>query len=134
MQNPNGIIVHSAAVGDYAPKEQGGKITSGQESLSMTLFPTIKILDQIKTWSPESLVVSFKAAAPNTSPTEMPNIAQGQRTRSGSDLVFANVLTQTGQNVQLISNTSVTRITERKDGIDALISWIQKNRLPIRAQ
>ena len=115
-------------------KEQGGKITSGQESLSMTLFPTIKILDQIKTWSSESLVVSFKAAAPNTSPTELTNIAQGQRTRSGSDLVFANVLTQTGQNVQLISNTSVTRFTERKDGIDALISWIQKNRLPIRAQ
>ena len=127
-RNPNGIIIHSAAVGDYAPKEQEGKITSGQESLSMKLYPTIKILDQIKIWDPNCLVVSFKAAAPNTLPQELTQIAQNQRRRSQSDLVFANVLTEIGQNIQLVSATETQKFADRQDGIDALILWIKKHR------
>jgi phosphopantothenoylcysteine synthetase/decarboxylase len=128
LNNPNGIIIHSAAVGDYAPKEQGGKITSGQDSLSIILYPTVKILDQIKKWSPDCLIVSFKAAAPDTSPRELTEVAQKQRIRSQSAMVFANVLTQTGQDVQLVSDTTVQRFTDRHDGIEALISWIKKHR------
>jgi phosphopantothenoylcysteine synthetase/decarboxylase len=134
LQNPNGIIIHSAAVGDYAPTKQKGKIKSGQKTLSITMVPTIKILDQIKKWSPATLVVSFKAAAPETTPKELTKIAQNQRTRSKSDLVFANVLTKTGQDVQLISSSLVSRFSHRKEGIDAIIDWVRSHRPTVIGQ
>ena len=128
LQNKNGIIIHSAAVGDYTPQEQSGKIPSGQRELILTLYPTIKILDEIKTWSPSCLLVSFKAAPPKTPPKELTSIAAKQRQRSQSDLVFANVLTQTGHNVQIISQDNTLHFTKRDDGLKYLIDWVDQQR------
>ena len=129
VQNPTGIIIHSAAVGDYAPQELSGtKIASNQDSLTIQFYPTIKILDHIKQWSPQCLVVSFKAAAPTTTPEELTEIARKQRERSASDLVFGNVLTKTGAEVQLISETQSTRYSSRNEGMIALMDWIQNHR------
>ena len=126
--NPHGIIVHSAAVGDYAPQEQSGKIPSGKQSLLLTLHPTIKILDEIKTWSSSCLLVSFKAAPPKTSSEDLASIASKQMHRSQSDLVFANVLTQTGNHVQLVSKEETLLFAQRNDGIKTLIDWIHSQR------
>lgn len=124
----NGIIVHSAAVGDYAPRIQDGKISSGKESLTITMYPTIKILDEIKNWDAHCFLVSFKAAPPQTSTTQLSIIAQKQRTRSQSDLVFANVLTQTGHDVQLVSKQNIQHFRQRAEAITALMSWISLRR------
>ena len=128
QQNKHGIIVHSAAVGDYAPKEQSGKIPSGQTELILTLHPTIKILDKIKGWDPSCLLVSFKAAPPKTEPQNLTSIATKQREKSKSDLVFANVLTQTGHHVQLVSKENTLYFTKRNDGLAYLSEWITLQR------
>lgn len=127
--NPKGIIVHSAAVGDYAPQERSGtKIASNQEILSIDLFPTIKILDHVKKWSHQCLLISFKAAAPTTTPQELTEIAQRQRERSLSDLVFANILTKTSTDVQIVTAEKTIQYPSRKDGLLALMNWIRNNR------
>lgn len=128
LQNRHGIIVHTAAVGDYAPTEKSGKIPSGQQELTLTLHPTIKILDQIKKWAPSCLLISFKAAPPKTEPQALTTIAAKQRQRSKSDLVFANVLTQTGSHVQLVSQDETLHFSKRADGINALVKWIAQQR------
>ena len=45
-QNPNGVVIHSAAVGDYEVKDAGlsQKIPSGQAEIQLTLRPAPKIL------------------------------------------------------------------------------------------
>ena len=126
--NRHGIVIHSAAVGDYAPQQQPGKISSGESSLTITLYPTVKILDEIKKWDPSCLLVSFKAAPPQTSSLDLSNIARAQLQRSQSDLVFANVLTQTGQNVQLVSMKENRIFEQRDEAITKLIEWISLRR------
>ena len=127
--NKHGIIVHSAAVGDYAPQEQSGKIPSGQDVLVLTLHPTVKILDEIKKWDPSCLLVSFKAAPPQTESQKLTSIADKQRERSQSDLVFANVLTQTGHHVQLVSENKTLHFAKRSDGLANLMDWIAERRV-----
>ena len=126
LKHPNCIIVHSAAVGDYEAVPQTGKIPSGQALLQITLRPTIKILDCIQHWSSAARVVSFKAAPPQTSGQALTNIARKQLTRTNSKLVFANVLTQTGRDVQLVSAHSAQSFQERSAALQALLSWIQE--------
>lgn len=128
LQNKHGIIIHSAAVGDYAPPEQYGKIPSGQRELILRLYPTPKILDEIKKWDPTCLLISFKAAPPQTKSHALTSIATQQRQRSQSDLVFANVLTQTGHNVQLVSKGETRIFAQRADGLAGLKDWIAHRR------
>ncbi len=96
-------MVHSAAVGDYelaSPSKE--KIPSQQKELLIRLQPTPKILDKVKDWSPSSFLISFKAASPETSLKELEKIAQKQRERSRSDIVFANILGQIGRDVLIV--------------------------------
>ena len=126
LKNPQCIIVHSAAVGDYEAIPQSGKIPSGQKELHIKLRPTIKILDCIYHWSQEARTVSFKAAPPNTNPTELTSIARKQLTRTNSKMVFANILTQTGTDVQLVFAHTLKAFAHRKDALQALLTWIQE--------
>lgn len=97
------VVIHSAAVGDYE-MAQGviGKIPSGSPEISLKLTPTPKILDQIRVWNPTCFLVSFKAAAPGTSHEDLVKIARAQLERTGSNLVFANVIGAT-EKVSLVS-------------------------------
>ena len=55
------IVIHSAAVADYAPTHYyKGKISSRYQSLLIHLKPTIKIVDQIKKWDSKVYLVKFK--------------------------------------------------------------------------
>jgi len=124
LDNPAGVVVHAAAVGDFEVSETvSGKISSGQE-LVLTLKPTPKIVNHIKEWAPNSRLISFKAAAPNTSPEALEQLAQKQCQRTRSDLVFANVLGQIETNVLLHSPSSTTWYPKRTDGLKALIETI----------
>ena len=87
------VVIHSAAVGDYEMADStDGKIHSGQSEVNLRLTPTPKILDQIRGWNPTCFLVSFKAASPGTSPENLVKIARAQLERTGSNLVFANVI------------------------------------------
>lgn len=99
------VVIHSAAVGDYEmAQEVPGKIPSGSPEISLKLTPTPKILDHIREWNPTCYLVSFKAAPPGTSQEDLVRIARAQLERTGSNLVFANVIGET-ENVTLVSAT-----------------------------
>jgi hypothetical protein len=120
--NPRGIVIHAAAVGDYAPRPSEGKVSSGQARWSLELGPTPKILDHIRGWGDDELVlVSFKAAAPDTDDGALIDIAREQASRTGSDLVFANVLGRLGERVALVTPDSERWYEDRQDALQALI-------------
>jgi phosphopantothenoylcysteine synthetase/decarboxylase len=122
IQHPNGVTIHSAAVGDYAVDghERDTKIVSGQPDLSLQLVPTPKILDHIREWAPSGQVVSFKAASPGVSLPELEVIARQQAVRSGSALVFANIIGETDGPVMLVDEHGYMPYTARTDGLNGL--------------
>lgn len=123
--HPDGIIVHCAAVGDFEYRAQDNhKIPSGQ-TITITLHPTPKILDQIKSWSETCILVSFKAAAPNTDDDTLLSIADAQRMRTQSDIVFANVLERIHTDVLLLNTDKHQWYRERLDGLNALVTALK---------
>jgi phosphopantothenoylcysteine decarboxylase/phosphopantothenate--cysteine ligase len=54
-------LVSVAAVTDYAPHHQAGKIPSGQTELSIKLKPTVKIVKSIREKYPSLFIVTYKA-------------------------------------------------------------------------
>ncbi len=118
-EHPGGVVVHASAVGDYEVATSAGKIPSGQASLTLTLQPAPKILAQIRGWSPRVFLVSFKAAPPQTSDADLEQIARNQRLRSGSDLVFANVIGKLSGRV-LLQGAQSNWHADRSAGLIAL--------------
>ena len=120
--NPDGLVVHSAAVGDYAVEnaDPNIKLPSGQDALRITLRPTTKILDHLRAWSPALTIVSFKAAPPGTTQQQLIDIAHGQRLRSGSDIVFANVIGNTDGEVSIVARDGARTFSNRTDGLHHL--------------
>ena len=123
--NPDGLVIHAAAVGDYAVTDLSPdqKIPSGQEILTLQLVPTPKILDAIQGWSSNVSLVSFKAAAPGTTGSALESIAAAQGMRTGSDRVFANTIGQFDRDVLIWSPSGCTGYQKREDALEALLSW-----------
>lgn len=122
--HPDAIVVHAAAVGDYEVESATGKIPSGQPELLLRLVPAPKILDRMRSWSPDLGIVSFKAAPPGTTPEQLATIADAQRKRTDSALVFANTIGRTGTDVVLVDATGATHHASRRDGLDDLVSRV----------
>lgn len=122
--NPGGIVVHSAAVGDYElPDAVGTKLPSQQGELVLRLRSAPKIADHVRSWGHTGPYITFKAASPEVGPSELVNIAQAQRTRTGCDLVFANVLGALETSVILVGQAANPHPT-RADAIAALVGWL----------
>ena len=120
--NPRGIVIHAAAVGDYEARASVGKVSSNMQRWDISLTPTPKILDHVRGWGGEDLVlVSFKAAAPETSDQTLIDIARAQAVRTGSDLVFANVLGRLASGVALVAADCEQWFEERGDALEALV-------------
>ena len=86
------IVIHSAAVGDYAPiKFYDGKIKTEQGNLILKLKPTVKIVDRIKKWDPNIFLVKFKVEA-NLQKKELIERAYKSMLDSNADLMVANDL------------------------------------------
>lgn len=54
------IIILCAAISDYIPKKQKGKIPSGKEKLIIEMIPAPKIISEIRKKAPNSKIVGFK--------------------------------------------------------------------------
>ena len=54
------IIIVCAAIADYSPKKQKGKIPSGKSKFSLELFPTTKIIEKIRSIASKSKIIAFK--------------------------------------------------------------------------
>ena len=116
-QHPGGVVVHAAAVGDYEVGGAAGKIPSGQADLTITLQPTPKILDRLRSWSDDLRIVSFKAAPPGSSVADLQRIADAQRIRTDSTLVFANTIGRLGSDVVLIDASGATVHPDRSTAL-----------------
>ena len=124
--NPGGVVIHAAAVGDYEaiPEEDRAspaKIPSGRAELTITLRPTPKIIDHIHRWSPDIQLISFKAASPETSDAQLIEIAQAQRARTRSVLVFANIIGRLHEGVLLLSASGLAWHETREEALAALV-------------
>jgi len=126
-KHPDGMVIHAAAVGDYSAKtiDPTAKLPSGQNEITLTLIPTPKILDAIRSWSNEAIVVSFKAAPPGTERGALEAIAQSQAERTDSALVFANTIGRLEEDILLWSREGTRWFKQRADALSALVQWIE---------
>lgn len=122
-EHPDGVVIHACAVGDYEAATSGHKLSSNQAELVLRLTPTPKILDQLSGWAPSCTVVSFKAASPGTTPPQLVEIAQAQRRRTRSSLVFANVIGDLDHSVWLVDDAP-TPFSDRGAAIAALVERV----------
>ncbi len=123
--HPDGLVIHAAAVGDYAVDPIAGKIASGQDAVTLTLRPTPKILDGIRGWSPSVRIVSFKAAPPETDEASLEAIAAAQGLRTDSVAVFANVIGQLESGVLIWTQDTVQRFEQRAEALASLVSLVK---------
>jgi phosphopantothenoylcysteine decarboxylase/phosphopantothenate--cysteine ligase len=126
--NPAGVVVHAAAVGDYQVDPgtplAATKIPSGQPTLSLHLVPTPKILDQIRQWSDQVQLISFKAAPPLTEAEALLDTAQRQRARSQSTIVFANVIGSLDADLLLLDGPEAHWFQDRPTALGRLADRI----------
>ena len=120
--NPGGVVVHAAAVGDYEAPPEASKIPSGLDELVIRLRRTPKIADHVRGWDPGVFFVTFKAASPETTPDQLVGIARRQLDRTGSDLVFANVIGALSKSVILVEADTAAAIADRGAAIAALVA------------
>lgn len=60
MKNPWTAVIHAAAVSDYSVDASMGKISSQNETLTLTLKRNPKLIDQIKKQQPNCCLIGFK--------------------------------------------------------------------------
>jgi phosphopantothenoylcysteine synthetase/decarboxylase len=92
IETVNDLILHAMAVLDYVPEtETKGKIPSGKQSLTLRLVRTPKVINRIKQFSPQTILVGFKleVGAPKES---LRRSAKAMMAASQSDFVLANDL------------------------------------------
>lgn len=85
------VFISAAAIGDYQPEKQKGKIPSKQESLVLKLKPTPKIIEYVKQKFPKARIVGFKAEVDATK-NELIEKAQKSLENYQIELVVANFL------------------------------------------
>jgi phosphopantothenoylcysteine decarboxylase/phosphopantothenate--cysteine ligase len=123
--HPRGIIVHSAAVGDYEGADVSeSKISSGLDELVLRLKPTPKILDEIRGWDPSAFIVSFKAASPETDREALERVARKQMERTDSDIVFANVIERFSKGIYVVHRDHSVWFEERTAAMHHLVNSI----------
>ena len=54
------IIINCAAIADYTPNKQKGKISSGKTKLTIEMKPTKKVISLLRKNAPKSKIVGFK--------------------------------------------------------------------------
>ncbi len=119
-----GVLVHSAAVGDYEAEPTTTKLPSGQPELVLRLTPGPKIVDQVRGWDPDVFLVSFKAGNPEWDEATLEAVARAQLERTRSDLVFANRLGALGTSCLIVSAGGTERFGARDVAVGRLVERI----------
>ena len=87
-------VVHAMAVLDYVPEEASErKVPSGKEEWTLRLTRTPKVIQRIKEWSPEVVLVGFKLEV-DRSESELLAAGRESLRKNRADLVVANDLTR----------------------------------------
>jgi len=84
------IVIMAAAVADYVPTIQNkNKIKSSKSSMNISLKKAPKIIDQIKKYQNDVLLVGFKAET-NVTKDQLIKSAQKKLKESAADMIIAN--------------------------------------------
>jgi len=84
------IVIMAAAVADYVPTIQSkNKIKSSKSSMNISLKKAPKIIDQIKKYQNDVLLVGFKAET-NVTKDQLIKSAQKKLKESAADMIIAN--------------------------------------------
>ncbi len=110
------IFISAAAIGDYQPEKQKGKIPSKQKTLSLELKQTPKIIDYVKEKFPKARIVGFKAEV-DVSKDELEKRAQKSLMEHKIDMVVANYLDKPKQGFASETN-EVIIVQKNKKSID----------------
>ena len=78
----------------------------------------------VRGWSEGVHLVSFKAAPPDTDDARLEAIARTQLARTGSALVFANVIGRIDRGVLLVEARRTRRFERRPDALAALVEHV----------
>lgn len=89
------LLIHAAAVADYAPEPQRGKIKSSEPELVLRMTPTPKVVDRLREAVPSLPVIVFKLEA-GISREELHARARATMRRVGAVAVVANLLAEVG--------------------------------------
>ncbi len=119
---PGGVLIHSAAVGDYEAEPTATKLPSGQPELVLRLTPGPKIVDHVRDWDPDAFLVSFKAGNPEWDEARLEAVARAQLVRTSSDLVFANRLGALDTSCLILSRGSTERFITRDSALASLVA------------
>ena len=122
--NPEGAVIHAAAVGDYevaAPRHS--KASSGKAEWVLALTPTPKIANLVRSWGSRGFFVTFKAAGPETTDQALLELAKEQRSRTASDAVFANVIGRLSKGIAWVTDRRQS-FDDRDDAISHCASEV----------
>ena len=89
------LLIHAAAVADYAPEPMSGKVSSGQDVWSLTLRPLPKIADQFRARFPNASLLMFKLET-DIGQDELRQRALQTAQRAGAQWIFGNLLESSG--------------------------------------
>jgi len=117
------LIIHSAAVSDFRPKEIfSKKISSGLPRLKLELVRNPKLLDSFRKIDASLKIVAFKFE-PRQAIPRLIKEAKGLLKRSGSFLVIANTVTNGRYNAYIVSqNTTQGPIKSKADLTEKLVN------------
>lgn len=126
-------IIHSAAVSDYYVSgvldenyqkiDNSKKVSSNYSKMYLELSPTKKIIDEIRGWGFDGILVKFKLQV-GISDEELIKIAQKSRRDSNADIIVANCLEWAKEKAFILSKDSI-RLVKRHSLAQSLIKEIE---------
>ena len=103
-REPHDLFISAAAIADYMPHKQEGKISSGKQDLVLELQPTRKVIKEVRENFPNLFIVGFKSLV-NVGMNELIRHASAQMHRDGLDLMVANEVRRTKKGFATDDNT-----------------------------
>jgi phosphopantothenoylcysteine decarboxylase/phosphopantothenate--cysteine ligase len=118
------IIIMAAAASDYTPEKQSkSKIKSDKKSLVIRLKKAPKIIDEIRKYQKNALLIGFKAET-NLSKSALIKSAQKKLKSTGADIIIANDI---GKKYQKNINYNQITIVDSKKSTTS--GWNKKEKI-----
>ena len=122
INNRYDVIIHSAAVSDYRVKDvlnsdmesiKSGKVSSGEGEIYLKMVPTNKIVDKIREWGLNGVLVKFKLQV-DMPISELISVAKNSREASNADIIVANCLEWARESAILIDRQGNESLVRRE--------------------
>jgi len=116
------IIILCAALSDYIPKKQKGKIPSGKDELIIELSPASKIITSIKKKAPKSKIIGFKV---EENAVKLKEKASNFLKKNNLDFVVANTISGFDKDInEILIIDKKRKSIHKKDKKEQLADYI----------